>query len=151
MRMLAIQPERPEVDFTPMIDVVFNLIIFFMVATELKKVDVDQRVRLARAENARTGVEATASPLVINVVPGGAGRDARLMIGGREIGWDEFVRLMEVETRLAGLTREGLSPLRVLIRPDEDAPFAGVQRVMNECARRKIVQVSIAAEKVDRR
>jgi len=150
VRLIVEKTKRPQPDLTPMIDVVFLLIIFFMVATELKKVDLDRAIRLAEAEHVRTGYDTSASPIVVNVLSGEKPTDAQVRIGGADVSWAELDRMLDVETRLAGLTRDGVSPVRVLIRPDRDAPFVGLQRVMSACAQRKIVAVTIAAEKIDR-
>ena len=56
-----------EMNMTPMIDVTFLLIIFFMVVTELSRLEVDQNVRLPHIDMSVLDREPDPGRLVLNV------------------------------------------------------------------------------------
>ncbi len=64
------EDKRLEVNLTPMIDVVFLLIIFFMVATKFAEIERDIRVNPPSSQHAQP-VTATPRELVVNVTEDG--------------------------------------------------------------------------------
>ena len=70
------QDEQPQLNLTPMIDVLFLLIIFFMVATTFG--DLERNMELQVPEVAEAGDSVRpAKPLVINVFADGHARSRR--------------------------------------------------------------------------
>lgn len=57
----------PEVDMTPMIDIVFQLIAFFMVITNFEQTQADERVKLPRDALAKPPEVKIEHELVLNV------------------------------------------------------------------------------------
>ena len=53
MRFKKTDPTTPEIDLTPMIDVTFQLITFFMVISNFENLRADERVKLPKDELAR--------------------------------------------------------------------------------------------------
>ena len=53
MKINKVEPAVPEVDMTPMIDIVFQLIAFFMVITNFEQTQADERVKLPEDQLAR--------------------------------------------------------------------------------------------------
>ena len=84
----AEQHDRVELNLTPMIDVVFNLIIFFMVATKFSEIERDLRVNPPAAQHAQP-VTATPRELIVNVTD-----DGRLVISGVEYTPADLERLI---------------------------------------------------------
>jgi biopolymer transport protein ExbD len=72
------EEHKLEINLTPMIDVVFLLIIFFMVATKFAEIERDLRVNPPSAESAQP-VTAPPKELIVNVT-----RDGRYIINGVE-------------------------------------------------------------------
>jgi biopolymer transport protein ExbD len=66
--LLAQLPPREEVglDFTPIIDVVFNLLIFFLVATSFQQVERESRIALPEMASA-VPISAALREIVINI------------------------------------------------------------------------------------
>ena len=62
---------RIEVNLTPMIDVVFLLIIFFMVATKFAEIERDLRVNPPSSDHAQP-ITAMPKELIVNVTQAGA-------------------------------------------------------------------------------
>ena len=146
-------------DMTPMIDLVFNLIVFFLVVSELSDLSLEE-VTLApadQAEEAKPGPEV----LQLNVLAAG-----RVKVGGsayasgqgpssaKPSGLPPLRGLLELEAARA--PREpsqglglGLGPstLRVNLRVDASTPFAEVQRVIGDCQDAQLYKLSLAAAK----
>ena len=145
--------ERGDLDLTPMIDIVFNLVIFFMVVSELSNLDVEQ-VALPTASQARDPQPEVARVLHLNVRDTGAmlvrGRPCTADPAARDGGTLWLPDLLQAEA--AGCERElapdggmGPSALRVHLRVDRAARFEHVQRVLDACLRERIWKTSLAA------
>lgn len=116
---------------TPMIDVVFLLIIFFLVSSHLARQDALE-LDLPVAESARQD-DLEVKKLTINVL-----EDGTLMMGGIELPPEQ------IETRVRGeLDRQGKS-IAVRIRGSRNAPFGNVEPIMVACAKAGVWDVSHA-------
>ncbi len=128
--------EQPEagIDMTPMIDMVFLLLVFFMCAATLSKVDFTPEIRLPVAPKAQIP-EDLRNRGTVNILPLGsvspAGetvtRERPFMIRGRLL--DE----KDLEREIGDL-RKDRADLRVYMRIDRDTEFALVRRAIKACA-----------------
>lgn len=125
------QPELPDEGFemTPMIDVVFLLIIFFMVvaAQIIKKVPVDPPVAEVAKVPEETGSRDTVSVQL----------DGEVWLGMSKITLDELGE----EIRFSNETIPGY---KVYIRADADTPHEYVRDVMQVCAENGVFDVIFA-------
>jgi len=135
-----------EMNMTPMIDVVFLLIIFFMIITDLTQQDLEDIVLPV----AYTAVPDKPDPSVVRPVIN-INQDG-MMIVKREVMYDpEANDLKPVEGYLATqskkmpkkpLNDDGTGPLipdnPLLIRADQNTPFKFVQRIMEICGKQGI-------------
>lgn len=139
--------DAAEFDLTPMIDVTFLLIIFFMCVTEMAKVEYEQ-LTLPRALQTVRDTPNAPSRQVVNI------RYCSDKTQGRD--WSEIAVRGKIYRDLAELSdhlrqarersRQSGSPnLEVKIRADGRAAYEQVQAVMVACMRAGIQQVSIAA------
>ena len=122
MRLLpASKRERvPDVDMTPMIDVVFLLIVFFMTTAQfarMTKAEVDLP-REQGQERAREG----AGAIIINVT-----RDGGIVVESERVQVAELLRMVAVEAAREG----GAERLDLVIRADHGAS-AGVVNAIAE-------------------
>jgi len=123
------------IDFnvTPLIDVVFLLIIFFLVSSHLAKQETQQELDLPTATTGSPQTESTTQRVTLNVLP-----DGRLMIGAVEATPDE------VAARLAFERRRVNNELEVRIRTDRSVPFGRVKPLLMACVEANVWNVSFA-------
>ncbi len=127
--------EEPTLNLTPMIDIVFLLIIFFMVGT--KFTELERKIALRVPEVADKGA-LTAAPQwkTINVF-----RDGTVTLDRVP------VTLSELTSRLA-TARSQYSDLGVLVRGDAQGEFQLVASVLNACKQAGIRELGISVRLV---
>lgn len=121
------------IDMTPMIDVVFQLIIFFLVSGHLIKQETHVKLPLPTATSGDKDVAETKSRLTVNVLP-----DGGLLLGGRTHTADELTE------RLVEKIQELGKDVEVRIRSDRSVPYARVEPVMLSCAKAGVWNVTFA-------
>lgn len=125
--------EELAVNLTPLIDVVFLLLIFFMISTTFRK-EVDLDVELPKVDQPPTTVDEQRFEVAIDV--GG-----NVLVNQRTIARNDdaalSVALRAKRSRFPG------QPL--VISADENAPHGAVVWVMDTASRLGIERVSIAA------
>lgn len=116
---------------TPMIDIVFQLLIFFLLATTIVEEERNLKVALpSGTEGARRGA-AAGNKLVISVR-----NDGTTALGGVAMDWDELGR------RLTEAGRVKEKP-QVFLRGDESAPYGKVAKVLQLCAKSELRKVQV--------
>ena len=140
------KPDEPEanVDMTPMIDCVFQLLIFFMVCATMSKVDQTPEVVLPIAPRAAIP-ENPVGRGVVNIVPlgtpvgdGATSEDKPFIIAGQ----------VTDEPGLAKAISERLKTepnLRVYMRVDRNAEFKTVKRAIRACANAGVFDIIFGA------
>ena len=125
--------EEPEINLTSLIDVVFLLLIFFMVSTTFERQAL-LRLDLPEASTAET----EAVPEIVEFI---ITDDGRLFVGDQEL-VDE--RQATVQAAIAQRFSENPDAVLV-VRADAEAPHRLVVRVLDSAAAEGIRRVSIAA------
>ncbi len=127
-------------NMTPMIDVVFLLIIFFLVSSHLARQEVQFELDLPEAGTGQRPEDDGARRVVVNVLPQPQA-DGQLMVGGRVMQADELKKVIGFENRQA----EG--SLEVRIRTDRRVPYHLVEPIMLACAEAGVWRVTFAVLK----
>jgi biopolymer transport protein ExbD len=118
---------------TPLIDVVFLLLIFFLVATRFEQEDRELDVVLPSASEAKP-MTVQPQELFVNI-----DHDGRVFVGGKVLDEQELLRLLQ-ET---AVNKVGQS---VIIRADKRVQFSYVALVMNLCNRAGIFDYTVATQ-----
>ena len=131
--MTRIKKSDVPIDMTPMIDVVFQLIIFFLVSGHLVKQETQMPLPLPVARSGREEPDSDKPRLTINVL-----RDGELLLAGRATSAADLVS--DLADRLA---RHG-QDLEVRIRCDRAVAYEHVEPILRACARQGLWNVTFA-------
>ena len=130
MKLQQKETEDLELDMSPMIDMVFLLLIFFIVAAQI--VDEKPKIEVPRAASAKLP-EKIDNRLMITIA-----KDDKFFFR------QEPVTLEELAIRLQENFKED-EQMRVLIRADGSIPFKTSEKVMKACAEVGAVDLIFAA------
>jgi biopolymer transport protein ExbD len=132
MKALNDEEGEHEIGLTPLIDVVFLLLVFFLVSTSFVRPEKTIDVKLPRASEGAEGA-AKRGTLVVNVMETGM-----LRAGGRILqGTGELVEILRV-------AHKQNPELMVIIRGDRNARHMHVVKAMNAALQAGIGKMSIA-------
>ena len=131
MHLKTHQDEMPQLNLTSMIDVLFLLIIFFMLATRFADVERDLAVHVPRVSEHGAPAPAPARH-VINVH-----RDGHLALDRQR------VTVEELTAALTAARREH-KDVGVIVRGDGEGAFQNVASVLNACRRAGISDLGIS-------
>lgn len=153
-------------DMTPMIDVVFQLIIFLMLATEITQIDLE-RLQTPKASEA-TDDNPNKDRFIVNVShefpasqncrqlrydsdgnlihPCGVPEHWNIIIRGNKVNRPELEKKLAIE---ADIDRDqaGNSNRQLMIRADAGSPYGFVERVLESASKARIYKIEIAAHK----
>lgn len=137
MRFRTARREELDLNITPLIDIVFLLLIFFMVSTTFQK---ESQLRVQLPEASRQAETDPRNPLVIAI-----SADGQYALGGRTLSDNSMPALLQAMRQLAGDDRE--RPL--VVRADARTPHQAVVRAMDAAARLGLTRLSIATSSGD--
>lgn len=112
-----------KISMTPMIDVVFLLIIFFLVSSHLAQQESHIPLELPLAESGLDEL-VDREAVVVNVLPGGEW----MMFGAR-------IQIEDLDSNLRGRLRETDRPVQLRIRTDRDVPYERIEPILGAAAR----------------
>lgn len=133
-----------DIDMTPMIDCVFLLLIFFMCAATMSKVDLTPEVALPVAPRGAVPEDLRGRGTV-NILPEGT-----VLSDGQTVTKERAYMISGKLVDAKGLTtaisaRRAEEPeLRLYLRVDKDVEFAMVRRAISACAEAGIYDVIFA-------
>ncbi len=131
MRLYREEAAENSIDLTPLIDVVFLLLIFFLAATTFSKDEVEMDLTLPEARSGEAG--ASSKLLVISV-----SKEGQLLVDGRSVTTEGL------QQKLLAAARRNKDQ-EVLIRGDRKAQFGLVAQVFDACLSASLRAVSIGA------
>jgi biopolymer transport protein ExbD len=149
----ALAQDSGELDMTPMIDIVFNLLIFFLVVSDLNQKDL----AALTLPLAYTALEDKADDpddrLILNV-----DKHGQILFRGQPKNLNELGTILGQAVRLYNITKKGeglievapgakASKLFVLLRADKDTPWQHVQYLMTIMAEQKLFRCQFACSK----
>ena len=124
--------EKPEVIIIPIIDIIFFLLVFFMISTmsmvDLKTTDVN----LPKAQNVQTNLSVT---YLVTIK-----QDGSLWLQDSPIGVEDLIRRAQVE-------QSRNSKFAVAIRADEKVEYKDLMGLMDQLKGAGITRFALAAEK----
>lgn len=125
--------DLPTINLTPMLDVVFNLIVFFMVGT--KFVDMDRSIEVDVPKVSQAGpLTAAPSRRVVTVT-----RDGVMALDGRVMSLDEVARELAA-------ARSEYPEIAVLVKGDGEGRFQSVADALSACTQAGIADTAICVQ-----
>jgi len=126
-------------DMTPMIDIVFQLVVFLMIANDMSRKEIEE-LALPNAINGKEdkGINEKRR-LIVNLLKDPGGGPPTLKVRGVEMNLDTFEQYLQPEAEMSRET-DGpkASDLFILVRADKGSRWQDVQWVMQACANPKI-------------
>jgi biopolymer transport protein ExbD len=145
--------DKAEPNLTPLLDIVFQLITFFMLVINFSNENYDARVRLPVAGSARPTEEgekaAAEDRLVLNV-----DRQGHLLMSGQLLPASKALQeikhqadLVKLNLKAAGLKPDasGGLPTTIIVRADRDTPFSSLFTLISACQGRGFRKFALKA------
>jgi len=120
--ILSAQPTGSDIaiDLTPVIDMVFNLLIFFLVATSFQQVEREMKIALPHATSAGP-ISAMLKEIVVNVDAAGG-----IIVSGRPVAAEELRTLVNEAVAVN-------ADQKVTVRGDRTTAYANIVAVLDIC------------------
>jgi biopolymer transport protein ExbD len=128
MRIRKANSKIAEGDMTPMIDMTFQLIAFFMVLVNFTEADQDDRVKLPMSELAKPPDGPLETPIFLQLT-----RDGNVGIGGDRVPISKLQPYLIAEAESLRLTKRTPSDATVIIRGDAAVQTGVVQQLIQSC------------------
>lgn len=129
-----LKPRGAKMNLTPMIDVVFLLIIFFVVSNTMMQNDVSMQLDLPSAVSGEADADETESgKIILNVDTSGS-----VFFGAKPVTRDELKAALLKEKS------DARRPLEIRIRTDRSVPYERIEPVLILCAESGIGNVSFS-------
>ncbi|MFI4876468.1 MAG: ExbD/TolR family protein [Blastopirellula sp. JB062] len=124
----------PEMNITPMIDVVFLLLIFFVTVTQVSQANREQ-LQLPKQAGDR---DQDRSTLTINI-----NRAGRMSVGGADVELADLAAMVASE-----LEKVGGDPqqIKILVRMDQGAQTRGINQLVDQFEQFEVKIVELAVE-----
>jgi biopolymer transport protein ExbD len=129
--------EDPEVNLTPLIDVVFILLIFFMVSTTFQR---ESEIKIELPEASAEPLEEKKESLEIVI-----DADGRYFIDEQQVVNTELDTLKSAIRKFLGEQTE----IPVVIRADRRTPYESVVRAMDATSQLGLVHMSLATNQAE--
>jgi biopolymer transport protein ExbD len=117
-----------EGDLTPMIDMTFQLIAFFMVLINFTQSEQDERIQLPLSELAKPPDAPLDYPITLQLT-----EDGSVIIGGQEIPLAALRPFLVREKQLLQSLEREVENATIVIRADRDAQAGRVQELIKRC------------------
>lgn len=120
-------------NITPLIDIVFLLIIFFLAASHFARSETSETVNLPEATQHEEDTQPAARRLIVTITA-----DHTLHISGRTVTQQEF------EAMLAASAAQYAGDFRLRIRTDERVPYRDIEPLLLAAAQEGVTDVRFA-------
>lgn len=136
--MARLNKEDMAMDMTPMIDMVFQLMIFFLVTIKMDQDQINESIKLARAPHGPAIEERDPRTIIIEVDQKG-----RISLGGT------YMRPELLKNILRGAVAKTGYGIPILIRGHLTTPHQDIRKVMDICSGIGLWRIQFAAIQKD--
>jgi len=145
MRIRKAKDNRAEGDLTPMIDMTFQLIAFFMVLVNFSEAEQDQRVKLPESELAKPPEVPFEEPLTLQMTKKG-----EVIVHGQPFNMDAMPGRLTHEAMVYRSMDKAPTEITVIIRADEGCPTGKVQELIKHCQDAEFIHFALRAKEKER-
>ncbi len=131
-----LRPRGVSLNLTPMIDVVFLLIIFFIVSSNLVQQDVAMELDLPSAASGEQVKESNTRTITLNVPKAGT-----MLLG------TESVDVAQLRASLLRERQHSEKGIEIRIRTNKDVPFGAIESILVLCAESGIWNVAFSVSR----
>jgi biopolymer transport protein ExbD len=129
MKVKGKGPEFVEVDYTPMIDMTFQLIAFFMILINFSDAETDERVQLPSSVLAKPPQAPFEEPITIQMI-----RTGQVVVAGQTYPDVASIKpLLNNEKYVLDSKGKSAADATIIIRAHKDAKTGMVQEVIKVC------------------
>jgi biopolymer transport protein ExbD len=134
-------PNSTDIDMTPMIDMTFQLIAFFMFVINFSEAEQDDRIQLPGSQLAKPSDAPLNSPITLQLTS-----KSSVVYGGELIGLAELGTYLEREK--SALLDAGKEPVEstVIVRADGSAKTGEVQEIIKVCQEKGFEKFALRAK-----
>jgi biopolymer transport protein ExbD len=141
MRIKKTASDVAEGDMTPMIDMTFQLIAFFMVLINFTQAEQDDRIVLPESELAKPPDAPIEYPITLHLT-----KEGTVIIGGEEIPITGLQPYLAREANVLRIRGKPLSDATIIIRGHKDARTGKVQELIRECQNSNFEKFALRAQ-----
>jgi len=128
--------ETVEVNLTPLIDVVFLLLIFFMVTTTFDK---HARLKVSLPESSSKATQQQSEPLILSIDAKG-----NYFLNERQLVNQQIDTLKQALRKTIGQDKKDYQGVALVLRADANTPHQSVVRAMDAASQLGLSKLSIA-------
>jgi len=133
--------EIAEGDMTPMIDMTFQLIAFFMVLINFTEAEQDDRITLPQSELAKPPEEAPPAMLTLQIT-----KEGQVILSGQLYPFENLRGILDREADIISRRHVSATAALIIIRADQAAKTGEVQAVIRVCQEAGFEQFALRAE-----
>ena len=142
MKIKAKGAEFVEIDYTPMIDMTFQLIAFFMILINFSDAEQDQRVQLPSSVLAKPPQAPLEIPITVQIVANGD-----IIMAGERYGTAEGIKpVLSNEKYVMESKNQAIADATIIIRAHRAAKTGQVQKVIKVCQEMGFQRFSLRAK-----
>ncbi len=141
MRIRKRGTQEVQGDLTPMIDMVFQLIAFFMVLINFSDAEQDDRVKLPESEVAKPPESPLEDYVTIQLT-----KDAECLYAGRPYSLSEIEPVLAREVRRKENEGKSVSDMTVIIRAHKEVATGKVQELIRICQEARYINFVLRAK-----
>ena len=130
-----------EGDMTPMIDMVFQLMTFFLFTLNFSASDRNERIQLPESELARPPETALPFPITLHVT-----KEGNVLVAGEELSVGELGAYLAREAAALKLQKRTLAEATVIIRGHKDTVTGKVQEIIAACQKQRFERFVLRAQ-----
>jgi biopolymer transport protein ExbD len=130
-----------DIDMTPMIDVTFQLITFFMFTLNFTESEQDQRIQLPTSQVAKPVENADIEPLTLQLMD-----DGRVIYNGEPVALMALGDYLENEKAVMLAASKEPSAATVVVRADGRSRTGDVQQIIRSCQEKGFDKFVLRAE-----